>query len=86
MLITLFVLFIVQEQMITSLTRTLPEWLSGYGYNGWVDQAFAYLPSSMEMNTLVYPTLITLFEDLAVHRLCSFAGMKFNVKIISNIK
>lgn len=64
----------VQEQHVTYHAHTLANWLTGYGSNGHVDDSFAFLPSQLNADMLLYPSVSNLFEDLAVHRLCFFVG------------
>ncbi|XP_062577173.1 uncharacterized protein LOC134239045 [Saccostrea cucullata] len=81
--------YTVQEQHITYNTRTLASWLTGYGNGGHVEDSFAFLPSKLDANMLLYPSISNMFEDIAVHRLCFFvdqlvhfqAQKKINLKI-----
>lgn len=67
--------FTVQEQHVTYHAHTLANWLTGYGSNGHVDDSFAFLPSQLNADMLLYPSVSNLFEDLAVHRLCFFVDL-----------
>jgi len=61
--------------MITYQSRTLKDWLEGFGYNSQVDTAYAFLPRTLDVKTLTFPVANNMFDDVAVHRLCSFSGI-----------
>ncbi|XP_021366171.1 uncharacterized protein LOC110458668 [Mizuhopecten yessoensis] len=60
----------VQEQLLTFQSRTLEDWLEGYGYNSSIDSTFVYLPRQLDAGNLMFPHYDSIFDDVAVHRLC----------------
>ncbi|XP_033743245.1 uncharacterized protein LOC117329409 isoform X2 [Pecten maximus] len=60
----------VQEQLLTYQSRTLEDWLEGYSHNNHVDSTFAFLPRELDAMTLMFPHFDSIFDSVAVHRLC----------------
>ena len=72
---------LVQEQQIVLLSRDLPSWVRGSGKDGKIDQAYAFLPQNLNRMSLCHPSVMDMFENVDVHRLCFLVGTSLSSSV-----